>query len=535
MRSTLNKPTQVVGRSAGSPICSRIRRLGVLSGVWAAVMALGACSTVRVEMPPSSLQLPDHFDAVDTPASRGTDLARWWQALNDPVLTAFIEEGLQHNADVKIALARIQEARAFHGMAESAFFPTVEGMAGASRARQTSHLPVNVKPEVSLPLPIPITIGLPPVSQDLRMPLGNTTAGSLMATWELDLFGARHADADMVQQLIYGAQEQQHGAQLLVAADIATRYFEARGGERRLAVLQQAVQVAERGHLYAQGRFKAGHADAGEVDRAEMQWRAAQAQIEPLKALIASHVRRIAVLMGRAPQALPALPVFPALAVKGSVMPPLPAVLPGEVLARRPDVRGMARKVLSQVAKVGSAKAELFPKFYLGLGASAGRLHPDHEAGHNFGTQMLGVGMRLPIFEAGRIRQHIAAQEAQLQGLAIQYEQTVLGALEDVENVYAARRAFEDKAQRVQQASQLAGQIAQRKMALFQSGQELLQVALEAQAQALQKEDEAIQARTSVETYTVLLYKALGGGWADATSATQLAGAAAYDLAKTGP
>lgn len=497
--------------------------------------ALSACSTVRVEMPATSLKLPDRFDSVDAPQGRGNDLARWWQAFNDPVLTAFIEEGLQHNADVKIALARIQEARAFHGMAESAFFPTVEGAAGASRARQTSHLPVNYQPEVSLPLPVPVTIGLPPVSQDLRMPLGNTTAGSLMATWELDLFGARHADADMVQQLVFGAQEQQHGAQLLVAADIATRYFEARGAERRLAVLMQAVQVAERGYLYAQGRFKAGHADASEVDRAEMLWRGVQAQVEPLKALMASHLRRIAVLMGRPPQALSTLPAQPPAALASAAFPPLPAVLPGEVLARRPDVRGMARKVLSQVAKVGSAKAELFPKFYLGLGASVGRLHPDHDAGHNFGTQMLGVGMRLPIFEAGRIRQHIAAQEAQLQGLAVQYEQTVLGALEDVENVYTAHRAFCDKAQRLKQTSDLADQIAQRKMALFNSGQDLLQAALEAQATALQKADEAIQARVQVDTYTVLLYKALGGGWSDLEPVTHLAATQAYALSTGAP
>jgi NodT family efflux transporter outer membrane factor (OMF) lipoprotein len=498
-------------------------------------VALGGCSTVRVEMPESTLKLPDRFDAVDTPVSRGADLAHWWQVFNDPVLTALIEEGLQHNADVKIAMARIQEARAFHGMAESAFLPTLEGAAGASRSRQTSHLPVNFQPELSLPLPVPVTIGLPPVSQDLRMPLGNTTGGSLMATWELDLFGARHADADMVQQLVYGAQEQEHGAQLLVAADIASRYFEARGGERRLAVLMQAVQVAERGHHYAQGRFKAGHADASEVDQAEMQWRAAQAQVEPLKALIASHVRRIAVLMGRLPQAFIALPAQPAAAKGAASMPPLPAVLPGDVLARRPDVRGMARKVLSQVAKVGSAKAELFPKFYLGLGATAGRLHPDHASGHNFGTQMLGVGMRLPIFEAGRIRQHIAAQEAQLQGLAVQYEQTVLGALEDVENVYTAHRAFCDKSQKLTQAAQLADQIAQRKRALFQSGQVLLQVALEAQATALQKEDDAIQASVSVQAYTVLLYKALGGGWSEPGAVTHLAGTQAYAMSTYAP
>ena len=145
------------------------------------------------------------------------------------------------------------------------------------------------------------------------------------------------------------------------------------------------------------------------------------------------------------------------------------------------------------------------------------------------------MGIRLPIFEAGRIRQHIAAQEAQLQGLAVQYEQTVLGALEDVENVYTAHRAFCDKSQKLTQAAQLADQIAQRKRALFQSGQVLLQVALEAQATALQREDDAIQASVSVQTYTVLLYKALGGGWSEPGPVTHLAGTQAYAMSASAP
>lgn len=496
----------------------QVLRLSLLVLAWPLVglTGLAGCSSVRVDMPPLQTRLPDRFDAVDAPAATGANLARWWETLHDPVLSQFIEEGLKNNADVRIALARIKEARAFHGMAESAYYPTVEGMAGASRARQSAHVPIQAQPNLALPLPLPIplpaTVALPPISQDLRMPLSNTTAAGLSTTWEIDIFGARHADAEMVHQLILGAQEQQHGAQLLVAADIATRYFEARGAEKRLDVLQRAVLVGERGHQYALGRFKSGHTDAGEVDRAEMQWRAAQAQIEPLKALLASHVRRIALLMGRPPQSLSALPPYSAAVRRPQA---LPAVLPSEVLERRPDVRGVARKVRSQVAKLGSARAELFPKFYLGLGATAGRLHPDHQDGYNFGTQFLGVGMRLPIFEAGRIRANIAANEAQLEGVALQYEQTVLSALEDVENVYTAHKAFTDRLVRLAQAAQLAQQVAQRKSALFTSGQDLLQNALEAQAVALQREDDAIQAETSVDTYTVLLYKALGGGWSE--------------------
>lgn len=491
-----------------------VGRLSLILTLVGPMWGLTGCTSVRVDMPPMQTRLPDRFDQVETPAARGADLAHWWQSLNDPVLSQFIDEGLKNNADVRVALARIKEARAFYGMAESAYYPTVEGMAGASRARQNSHLPIEAQPSLSLPLPLPVTIALPPVSQDLTVPLSNTTAAGLSATWEVDIFGARHSDAEMVNQLIMGAQEQEHGAQLLVAADIATHYFEARGAEQRLDVLQRAIQVAERGHQYAQGRFKSGHIDASEVDKAEMTLRAAQSQVEPLKALLASHVRRIAVLMGRPPQGMSSLPPRTAQA-RATVA--LPAVLPGEVLERRPDVRGAARKVRSQVAKLGSARAELFPKFYIGLGGSVGRVHPDHEDGHNFGTQMLGVGMRLPLFNAGRIRDNIAANEAQLEGVAVQYEQTVLGALEDVDNVYTAHKAFENKRERLDQAAKLAQQVAQRKSALFTSGQELLQNALEAQAAALQREDEAIQAATALDNYTVLLYKALGGGWSDET------------------
>ena len=342
------------------------------------------------------------------------------------------------------------------------------------------------------------------------MPQGNTHAYGLAATWEVDIFGARHADAEMVHQLILGAHEQQHGAQLMVAADIATRYFEARGVEKRLRLVDRAIYVAERGVKYARGRFQSGQTEAADVARAEMHLRDAQSKVEPLKALLASHLRRIAVLMGQPPQSLTELPPLP----PGAQRPPsLPKVLPGDVLVRRPDVRGVERKVRSQAAKVGSARAELFPKFYIGLGASAGRAHPDDIEGYNFGTQSLGVGLRLPIFTAGRIRANIAANEAQLEGVALEYEKTVLGALEDVENAYTAHRAFTSRVAYLTQTADLAHQFARERMAHFGAGQALLQAALEAQADALKREDEALLAEIELNTHTVLLYKALGGGW----------------------
>ena len=485
----------------------------------AAVVTLlvSACTTVQVDMPPLAVQVPEKFDSVDPATAQGsTDIAQWWKQLDDPVLSGYIEEGLRQNVDVRIALARIKEARAFHGMAESAYYPTVEVAGGAGRTRETGAVPTQLGNSAlpglpgSLPIPLPPGVVSPALPQDVSMPLGNTHAYGLAATWEVDIFGARHADAEMVNQLIMGAQEQQHGAQLMVAADIATRYFEARGVEKRMRLVDRAIHVAERGLKYARGRFQSGQTEAADVAKAEMHLRDAQSKVEPLKALLASHLRRIAVLMGQPPQSLTELPPQP----PGAQRPPsLPKVLPGDVLARRPDVRGVERKVRSQVAKVGSARAELFPKFYIGLSTSAGRVHPDNAEGYNFGTQSLGVGFRLPIFTAGRIRSNIAANEAQLEGVALEYEKTVLGALEDVENVYTAHRAFTSRVKYLTQTADLAHQFARERMAHFGAGQALLQSALEAQADALKREDEAILAEIELNTHTVLLYKALGGGW----------------------
>lgn len=472
------------------------------------VLMLPACTSVHVAIPAMQEALPTRMDSANarSAGSAMPDLSRWWTELKDPVLSGYIEEGLKNNTDVRVALARVKEARAYLRVAESAFYPTVAAVAGASRGRQDTPSPV----QGQLGLPVDLPIPVPPLQMPPTKSQGNTHAFGLNAVWEVDIFGARHSDADMVSELVMGAQEQEHGAQLMVASDIATNYFEARGAERRLGLLYQGVTVAQRLQLYATGRFKAGQTTASEVDRAALQLDFTESQVEPLKAKLQSHVRRIAVLMGHVPESLKALPPQPA----SSRLPSqLPEVLPSDILERRPDVRGAARKVRSQAAKVGSAKAELFPKFYLGFGALTGRVHPDQIEGRNFSIQSMGIGMRLPLLEGGRIRANIAANQAQLEGVAVQYEQAVLTALEDVENAYTAKKSFDARHDKLSNSAKLARKVAEHKQILFVDGQELLQAALEAEATALQREDETIQVNVSQALYTVLLYKALGGGW----------------------
>ena len=476
----------------------------------AALLALGGCTTIQVDVPPVSFAVPGQFDAVGEPTSGdpAIDIARWWKGFGDPALSELVEAGLRHNSDVRIALARLAEARAYLDVAESTRQPAVEAGASVSRGKQDATTPsaAGLSLPGPLPLPIPIQTGDLPSA---NIPWGNARSHGVVMAWELDVFGGLRAQSDMVASLVLGAQEQVHGARLLVAGDIASNYIEARAAMQRMALLDEAIGVATRLKAYAQGRFNAGQATSSDVDRAEIEWLHAQSKKEPLQALLHRHLKRLAVLTGRTPQSIQVLPV----SAKSLVAPPLPPRLPGQVLERRPDVRGAAYKLRAQASKLGATKSELFPKFYLGLSSVIGRAYPDDADSGGFSLQRIGVGVRLPIFHGGRIRANIAANQAQLDGLAVEYEKAILSALEDVENAYVAKKAFDSQHRHLVRTAELARRVADQREALFMRGQDLLQPALEARAKAFEREDERVRADTDHLLYTVQLYKALGGGW----------------------
>ncbi|MGE5452306.1 MAG: efflux transporter outer membrane subunit [Acidobacteriota bacterium] len=473
---------------------------------------VGACTTVRVDIPAAPTTPPAFEASATSPASQ--DVTRWWEAIGDPFLTQLVEQGLQSNADIRIAVERVKEARATVTLAESALFPTLDAVGAASRARIDNAAvgPFNPTLPVTPPIPLP---RLPELTIPGNTQYASLAAGGLAATWEVDIFGSRRSDRDAARQAALGMQERQHGVQMLVAADIASNYFEARSIERRQQVLENSIAVAQRLQRYAQGRFDAGQATRFDVDRARTQLESIESMRAPLQSLLSARVRRLAVLTGRTPESLAKLPPqipFPALSA--SLIPEqLPTVLPSDVLERRPDVRGTANLVRALAAKLGSAKADLLPKFYLGFLAQDGHIEISGLPSLNPNVMALSAGVRLPLFDAGRIRANIAASDARLQAAAIQYEQSILTALEDVENAYSARRALDERADKLSSAWKVAQDGAEHADHLFQEGSGLLQPVLEAKLQSLQREDELIQTQTARALTTVLLYKAIGGGW----------------------
>lgn len=493
---------------ARSPALADLHRVAPRLLLAYAVASLCGCAVVRVDMPAQGVTPPDRF--AEAPAEPGTalpDTARWWRQVPDPTLHALIERGLQANADVRIALARVKEARGVSSQAESALYPTLTGFGGIGRNRQ------DILPSTPDGLPVPLP--------DVRVPISRFDGFGLAAAWEVDLFGRRRSDIDAAREAELAQTERVHGAQLLVAGDIAANYAEARAIEHRLGVLDRVEATLQMLLRYVQGRFNAGQASRADIDRVQSQLASVQGQRAPLQGLLASRLRRLAVLSGQTPDALTALPAPTAAAPADARVIPtaLPTVLPSSVLEQRPDVRGTARQVRALAARLGSAKAELLPSFYLGFLNTDGRLSIGDNLGARNQFTAWGVGMRLPIFEGGRIRARIASADARLEAAAVQHEQAVLTALEDVENAYAMRHALDQRANQLTASLQHGNDAARHAQRLFEQGSTLLQPALEARLAALQREDELIQTQAARARATIAFYQAIGGGWQDDTPA----------------
>lgn len=495
----------------------RVRALPLVCAITALSLTLGACTTVKVDVPATGVSPPEAFSEAQGSAS--TELSRWWQDIPDPALQSLIQQALDTNADIRVALARVRESRAVVTQAESALYPTLQAFGYTGRT-QTDSLHGPGIPQVTLPtLPVPLpAVPLPDLSglSHPNVPISSYSGQGFAAAWEVDIFGARRSDAEAARQATLAQTERLHGAQLMVAGDVAANYIEARSLERRIELLQRSLASARRLQRYVQGRFDAGQATRLDIDRVRAQIEALESAQAPLDSLLQARLRRLSVLTGQTPETRIALPRPSAAApADASVIPAqLPALLPSDVLGRRPDVRGSARVVQALAARVGSAKADLFPRFYLGFLANEGRIEIGNLAA-NGNFLSWGAGLRLPIFEGGRIRARIAASNAQLDAAVAQYEQTVLTALEDVENAYSARRALDQRAERLGTAWRSSADGARHAHQLFSEGQGLLQAAIEADLAALQREDELIQAQTARALVTVALYKAVGGGWSD--------------------
>lgn len=469
--------------------------LAMLSLVW-----LSACTPTRVG-DQVALNSPATWQhAPNAQTAETASLKTWWQAFNDPLLNELIGKALAANHDLKIAGARVREANAMVTVAEAALYPSLDFSLSGGREKRIDRI-VGVPSEQGIKL---IT------------PTADAVSGGLAARWEIDLFGGRHLEAEAAAAQADGSREGLHAAQVGLLAQVATNYLELRGTQQRTGILQKNIDLQRERSRALQVFLKAGLANEADMARQQTLLHGTEATLPLLVNAEKNLIHRLGVLLGEPPESLEKrLAVVSPLPKQAPTMPNL---LPSDLLAQRPDLRLAQTEVSAAAASLGSVRADLYPKLVLSASGGVGALAVGGFPSLADSVYALGSGLSAPIFNAGRIRAHIAAADARLNQVAANYELTFLLALEDVENAFVAHRSATDRFDQLTEAEASAEKAYQLVDALYKRGAGDYLAVLDAQRSRLEVGDERAKAETAVGVAMVSLYRAFGGGWTVASS-----------------
>jgi outer membrane protein, multidrug efflux system len=429
----------------------------------------------------------------------------WWKNFNDPELDSLVARATKSNFDLKIARSRVREARAEYGIAVGNLLPTVNASGSYARQRQSKNQPLLS----SLPTP-------PGVPFE-----NNVYQAGFDASWEIDIFGGKRRAVESAKAQVVAAQFGEREVFVTLLGEVARNYVEARGYQRQLAIVHENIHVQEQVLAITQNRFTNGLADNLDVQQATTLLAATRANVPTLDTALAASIHRLGVLLGQPPEALQT--ELSSVAPIPAAPPEVPVGLPSELLLRRPDLAQAERQLAAATANIGVAKADWFPKFYLTgvAGVQSASASDWFDSGSRFWS--VGPTVQWNIFDAGRIRANIKVQNARQQQALAAYEQTALGAFEEVENALAAyaneqvrRRSLADAVKSSQESLRLANQ-------LYASGLSDFINVLDAERSLYQAQDALVQSDKTVTTDVIALYKSLGGGWETLDGQPQLA------------
>ncbi len=447
---------------------------------------------------PPQIPVPQSWnEAMPTTTANAESLARWWAEFQDGTLDRLVKEAVEGNLELKIAAARVREARAARGIAASAGLPQVAVGAAYARTQRSQAVP-----------PFKSTPGI-------NAPFGereqNVFEAGFDASWEIDVFGGVKRDKEAALADVQAAEEGRREALVTLLADVGRNYLELRGTQQQIRILEETLASQQDTLDIAKARFDAGLGTELDVARAEGLLQANGAERPVLERQARQAIYRISVLLGKHPSALagelePPADVPP-------VPPEIPLALPSELLSRRPDLKRAERELAAATARIGVARADLFPRFSI-LG-SFGRRSEDASDFTKGSAQFWNIvpAVRWPIFSGGRIRANVEVQNARQEQALLQYEKDILTALEEVENALSAHTR-----ERSREASlKAAVDSTRRALALatdrYTSGLEDFLSVLDAERSVYAAEDQLVRCEKTMAVTLVAVYKALGGGW----------------------
>ena len=452
-------------------------------------MLLSGCMMVGPDYqspePSESIQI----HAAEYPETRyeQADLSRWWEVFNDPLLSDLISRAEQNNLDLKIALARVKEARATVGVTSSGLYPSVDADGSIDWGKQSE----NVNP----------------------LATGDQTQYSLTADagWEIDLFGRIRRSIEAATADYQATWEDHNDILITILAETATTYLQVRTLQAQLATLLKNIESQRSMLGLTESRYKFGLATYLDVAQATRVLANTEADLPVNRTNLAQNITSLSVLLGEPSniirnelQTARPVPLPPAEVAIG---------IPADRIRQRPDIRKAERQLAAQTARIGVATADLYPSFSLTGTLGFASLKTSNFFDSNSGVYGIGPSFNWNIFDMGRIRQQIAVEDARTEQALHSYELTMLEAIKEVEDRLLGYHEQRIRMDALGLSVQASRETLTMSTKLYKDGLTGFQDVLDAQRSLLLAEGNLDEARGNTGIQLVGLYKALAGGW----------------------
>ncbi len=473
--------------------------------IGALVLLLGGCATVGPDYVRPKAQEPAAWVEKDPRITQEpADLSAWWKVFNDPVLDGLIETAYQQNLSLQIAGIRILEARVQLGIAKGNLYPQVQTLSGSLTHANLSQNSANALSVLDFGY--------------------NDLVADFGAAWEIDLWGKFRRGIEASNAALEGNIATYDDVLVSLTANVAGSYVMIRTFEARLDVARTNVNLQEQTLRIAEAQFEGGLVTELDVLQARNLLYATKASIPPLEAGRRQSQNSLATLLGvlpenvqellGGPKPIPLAPVEVAVGV------------PAELLRRRPDIRLAERQVAAQCALIGVAKADLYPHFSLfgsiGLRTSdTESLLPGGPGGIDLGDLLssnslqwfVGPSFTWDVLNYGRIKNKVRVEDARFQQLGINYQNTVLRAVQEVEDGLAGFIQASDASGFYRESVTAAERSVRISLVQYREGLVDYQRVLDAQRALASSQDALVSTSGSVATNLIAAYRALGGGW----------------------
>ncbi|MBS1125951.1 MAG: type secretion outer membrane protein [Nitrospirae bacterium] len=450
------------------------------------ILLLGGCAIGPDYRKPETASPPAWL--VDMQQAKDTANTAWWEQFNDPTLNELITTALKENYDLRIATARVEEYYGRYGATRADLFPQIGYDASGSRTQLTGKGPITLTPGTSS--------------------IYNSYQAEFNASWEIDLWGKIRRATEAARADLMAVEDFRSGVILSLVTSVATAYVDLRSLDQQLEIAKQTAKSREESVKLFDIRFKGGNISEMELSQVKSEYYVALAAIPDLEKRVRQQENFINLLLGRNPG-----PIARGKAINEIELPTVPAGLPSDLLARRPDIRQAEQQLIAANARIGVAKAQYFPSISLtGFFGSASTELSDLFTGPAKSWSYAGM-LAGPIFTAGKIKGTVKAAQAVQQEALFGYEQAIRNSFREFEDALIdqdrTRVQLDAQAQQVEALAVYARLSRLR----YENGYTSYIEVLDAERSLFNSQLSYAQTQDVLLRALVNVYKAMGGGW----------------------